>query len=104
MPSANDEELVIRGPVLVPMGWLIAIFAAAVSAVGLAITIALAYATMSTKVEAQAGEVNRLRDWRTTVSSDITGLKVDVVQIKTMLQYQFPDAAREAAKRVPVGP
>lgn len=94
--SEQTEELVIRGPVLVPMGWLVAIFGAAGTAVLMAFTIGIWAATISTKQEAQASEVIRIRDWRTTVSNDFSDVRTKVSRIETILEYKFPDAARAA--------
>ncbi len=88
MPDRNDEELIIRGPVLVPMGWIVAIFGASGTAVLMAFSLGIGYATLSSKQEAMAKDVNK-----------IDSLVLDVNTIKTMLQYKFPDAAAVAKQQ-----
>lgn len=91
MPNSHQdtEELVIRGPVLVPMGWIVALFGAAGTAVMISFTVGVWSAATSTKVEAQAHEIEKLRGWQNTISDDVT-------RVKTILEIRFPEAAKRA--------
>lgn len=86
----EDERPVhIRGPVLVPFGWLISLIAVAVSGIGLAFAIGIWVATISIEGKATQAKVARLED------GDLSGR---VVRIETILSLVYPEQAEKARR------
>lgn len=92
----QKDELVIRGPVLVPYGWLVAIIGASGTAILLAFSVGVWAASTSTRIEvlanatsAQGSEVAKLKDAQPEIS-------VRLAKIETILTYAFPKEARKA--------
>lgn len=86
----ESEELIIRGPVLVPTGWLVAIVGAAATGVGLAFSIGLWVAAVSNKTEAHESAIQELQKDHDRV-----------VRIETILAMVYPEQARQARQRIP---
>lgn len=87
----TDDELVIRGPIMVPFGWLIAIIGAAGSAFVLAFAVGVWVATVSTKTDAHTIAIEKLQE---------SNLSDRVVRIETILTMVYPEQAKKA-RRMP---
>lgn len=83
----EDEELAIRGPILIPAGWLIAILGAAVTGITLAFGIGVWVATVSSETKANSQEIAKLQN------GDLTSR---VIRIETILSLVYPEKAKEA--------
>lgn len=77
----------MKAPVLVPIKWLLACLSLSGSAILLAFAIGMWAATISTKQEAMGSEVAKLKN-------EQPAMREDIVRIKTILMYAFPDEAR----------
>lgn len=99
MNQSPKEELVVRGPILVPFGWLIALFGTCGTAISLAIAGAMAWSAVSTKVDANAATLASLQNWKKEKESESVVMQLKVQRIENMLEFQFPSAARAVPDR-----
>lgn len=83
------QPLRIRGPVLVPFGWLVSLVLVAISGFGLAFGVGIWVATISVKSEATAAKVEKLED------GDLSGR---VIRIETILSMVYPEQSKEAKR------
>jgi shikimate kinase len=86
MPK-GDGEIVIRGPVLIPAGWLVAIIGAAVTGIGLAFGVGVWVATVSSETKANSEEIADLKR---------DDMPARMVRVETILTYAFPKQAERA--------
>lgn len=93
--EADSNELSIRGPILIPAGWLVAIVGAAGTAILLAISATVYIVTQSTKAEAVSEKVNALEQ----VYSDVHRIDNRLTRIETIITIAYPGATREADRR-----
>jgi hypothetical protein len=95
---AEEVHQVVKGPYLIPAAWVWGAFTLLLGNVAMIIAVGIWSGTISTKVEAQASEVTRLRDWRTDVSGRFGSIETKVTRIETMMEFAFPEAAKRASK------
>ena len=79
---------------MVPLGWLVAVVGACVTAITLSFGVGVAVATLSSKVDAQGSDVAKLQE------DDLPGR---MIRVETLLSLAYPDEYREALKRRPAG-
>ena len=83
-------EVVIKGPRLVPVGWLVAIMGACGTAITISFAVGVWVATLSAKVEAQGSDVAKLED-----------VPERMVRVETLLSLAYPNEYRETMRRLP---
>lgn len=92
MQQSDSTELSIRGPVLVPAGWLIAIVGASGTAVLLAISVTVYLVNQSAQAKTTAEKVSALESF----SSDLHRIDNRLTKMETILALTFPEAAKKA--------
>lgn len=87
--NPGEEELVIRGPVLIPVGWLIAILGCAGTGLVLAFGVGVWCASLSSDVRANTQDIDKLAN-----------VKERLTRIETILVYKFPEEAARADRQL----
>jgi hypothetical protein len=87
-------ETVVRGPVYIPLSVV-------VSTVLLIVTVVVSFTVIRVTQDAQAGELNRMRDRQTELARTEQAVGKDIVFIKTVLTMKYPDLATRAAAIAP---
>jgi mannose/fructose/N-acetylgalactosamine-specific phosphotransferase system component IID len=88
----SDKEIVVRGPIFVPMSLVVII-------VGLVISGALAFAVVRFNVEAQGKDISRLQDENKEIKTEQQTTRDDITEMKTILTIAFPEEAQAAKRR-----
>lgn len=96
--EAEGKPLVVRGPVLVPFGWLVALVTIAISGMGLAFTIAIWVATISIRSQATMVQVEEIKKENAMEKDTRVALGSRVIRIETILSMVYPKQAEEARR------
>lgn len=95
----RKDELVLRGPILIPFGWIVALFGACGTAISLTFALAVWQTTATTRMDANAASIKDLQSWRKDTDNGNVEMKLKVQRIENMLEFQFPAASRAVPKR-----
>jgi len=94
MPNREENEIVVRGPVFVPLS-------AVVAGGFVLVSLITAFAFIKFQLSAQAADISDLKGKTKDGLVERQQLQSDVRVIKTILTLKFPDAAAAAKNEGP---
>lgn len=98
VPKDSSDTMTLNKPILVPVEWLIGILGSGLFG---AFCIGVWVAGISGDVSGHTEEIGTNKRKIKSVEKDVMALKLNLERTVTILALKFPDAATEAAKRVP---